>query len=222
MARRSPGSRGLVLARPAIAILLAVLGLSGCVTSGYTYVANEDLGTYFRVPEKFRVYDPDEVLEPLLADRPDLDAETVLAQQWAVAFDGNEEPAVDRFLRQIREPSEAPAGYARVRTLQDQERLGYSLESFRTELISSDQVQQLGDRLEIVDVAAHSENGGEGLKLTFSLNLPQGRLVFDQVTIVDDETSRVYLLAIGCSSDCYEGNRETIDAITESWTIEER
>jgi hypothetical protein len=211
----------LVVARSA-AIVLAAVGLVGCMTSGYTYVANDDLGTYFRVPADFTVYDPDEVLEPMLADRPDVDLDAVLEQRWAVAFDGNEEPVVDRFLGQIRDPSEALAGYAQVRLLSPQERLGYSLQSLRSELISADQVQRLGDRLEVLDVQEHSEDGGEGLKLTFAVNLPDGRLVFDQMAVVDDETSRVFLLALGCSSDCYENNRDTINDIIESWTIEER
>ncbi len=222
MARPSRGSTGFVVTRSVVAALLAVLGLSACITSGYTYVANDDLGTYFRVPDEFRVYEPDEVVEVLLEGRPDVDVEMVLEQRWAVAFDGNEEPAVDRFLGQINNPSDALAGYAQVRTLQPDERLGYSLQSLRSELISADQIQRLGERLEILDVQEHSEDGGQGLKLTFAVNLPQGRLVFDQMAVVDDATSRVYLLALGCSSDCYEGNRDTITDITESWTIEER
>jgi hypothetical protein len=215
-----PG-RGLITRLVFVAVP-AALGLTACATSGYTYVANEDLGTYFRVPSDFRVYNPNEVLEPLLAERPDVEPEQVLAQRWAVAFDGSEDPSVDRFLGQITDPSDELAGYAQVRTLPTEERLSYSLQSLRNELISADQIQRLGNRLQIIDVQEHSEDGGDGLKLTFGVNLPDGRLVFDQVAVVDDDTSRVYLLALGCSSDCYEANRDTIDAIEESWTIEER
>lgn len=214
---------GLAASRSLAAALCAALAfvLAGCATSGYEYVANEQLGAYFRVPDEFQVYQPDEVLEPLLAERPDLTVEEVLADAWVVAFDGSDEPAVDRFQQQLSEPSDAVSGYARVRTLQAEERLGFSLQSLRTELLAPAQVQQLGDRLELIDVQELSQDGGEGLKITFSVDLPQGTLIFDQMAVVDDRTSRVYLLAIGCSSECYDSNRETIAAIGESWTITE-
>lgn len=223
MAGRRPRDRRLAAAgRIGGAVVAVALGLGGCATSGYTYVANEDLGTYFRVPSSFEVYGADEVLEPYLESRPDIDPEQLLAQQWAVAFDGSDEPVVDRFMTQTAGPSQDLAGYARVRTLTDAERLRYSLDSLRGELIPTAQAQQLGERLQTRDVQEVTEEGGNGLKLTYSMNLPTGTLVFDQVAVVDDRTSRVYLLALGCSSECYEANRDTIAAITESWTIEER
>lgn len=201
---------------------LGLLVLTGCATSGYTYVANDDLGTYFRVPDDYEVFAADEVMEAVLGELPDEEADAILAREWAVAFDASDEPAVDRFITQIADPSDELAGYARVRTLGAEERLTYSLESLRTELIPAQQVQVLGDRLELRDIAEVSQDGGQGLKLTIAVEMPAGTLVFDQVGLVDDRTSRVYLLAMGCSSDCYDANRDTIADISDSWTIEER
>jgi hypothetical protein len=201
---------------------LGVALLGACATSGYTYVANDDLGAYFRVPDTYQVYDNDEVMEPLLADVSEDVAAAVREQQWVVAFDANEEPAVDRFVAQITDPSEAVAGYARVRTLGQEERLSYSLQSLRNELIPADQAAALGERLEVLNVEEVSQDGARGLKLTFSVQVSDGTLVFDQMSLVDDATSRVYLLALGCSSACYDASRDDIAAITESWTIEER
>jgi hypothetical protein len=67
-----------------------------------------------------------------------------------------------------------------------------------------------------------SQEGGEGLHMTFALELADGTLVIDQTALVDPATRRVYLLALGCSSRCFEASRDEIAAITESWTIEER
>jgi hypothetical protein len=205
-----------------VLVALGLAALTACTTSGYTYVANDDLGTYFRVPEDFEVFAADEVMASVLGEMPDDEAEAILAREWAVAFDASDEPAVDRFITQITDPSEELAGYARVRTLGAEERLSYSLQSLRTELIPAQQFEVLGDRLELRDIAEISQDGGQGLKLTFALDMPAGTLVFDQVGLVDDRTSRVYLLAMGCSSDCYDANRDAIADISESWTIEER
>ena len=203
-------------------VALGLLVVTGCVTSGYTYVANDDLGAYFRVPDDYEVFAAAEVMESALGEMPDDEAEAVMAREWAVAFDASDDPAVDRFVTQIADPSEQLAGYARVRTLGMEERLTYSLQSLRTELIPAQQIEALGERLAVRDIVEVSQDGGQGLKLTFALDMPSGTFVFDQVGLVDDATSRVYLLAMGCSSDCYEANRDAIADISESWTIEER
>lgn len=203
-------------------VALGLLVLTGCATSGYTYVANDDLGAYFRVPDDYQVFPADEVLASALGELPAEEADAVLAREWAVAFDASDEPAVDRFISQIADPSDELAGYARVRTLNAQERLSYSMESLRTELIPAQQFEMLGDRLELRDVTEVRQEAGQGLKLTFAVEMPTGTLVFDQVGLVDDDTSRVYLLAMGCSSACYDANRDAIADISESWTIEER
>jgi hypothetical protein len=224
MVRRSSRSRRPVGARgagTALAILIAG-ALGACVGSGYTYVANDDLGTYFRVPAGYQVFDAEEVLQPVLDRNPGVDPETVMAQQWAVTFDGGDEPAVDRFLSQLASPADDLAGFARVRNLSPQERETYSLRSLRTELLTAQQLQQLGDRVELLDSQELSQEGGEGVRMTVSVDGPSGTLIFEQMTLVDDRTSRVYLLALGCEADCYEASRGDIAAITESWTIEER
>lgn len=208
--------------RPLYVLVVGVLVLAGCATSGYTYVANEDLGAYFRVPDTYEVYSSEQVLEEVVSDLPDEQADAVMSRMWAVAFDASDDPTVDRFLRQISEPAEELAGYARVRTLDNEQRLAYSLQSLRSELIPEQQMALLGDRLEVRDISEIRQEAGQGLKLTFSVDMPAGTLVFDQVGLVDDGTNRVYVLALGCSSECYEANRETIADITESWTIEER
>lgn len=185
-------------------------------------MANDELGAYFRVPAGYEVFGADEVLRPVLDRNPAADAETLLAQQWAVAFDSGDEPSVDRFLTQLAAPADEVAGYARVRSLPARERETFSLQSLRTELITATQLQQLGDRVELLDSQELSQAGGRGVRMTVSVQGPSGTLVFEQMTVVDDATRRVYLLAVGCSADCYEANREDIAAITESWTIEER
>jgi hypothetical protein len=224
MYRGKPPPSRLPLTRPLRRALLglALLGLAGCASSGYTYIANDGLGTYFRVPSDYEVFDTEQVLAPALEGLPEGQAEAVLAQQWAVAFDGGDDPAPDRFLSQLLAPADAVAGYARVRTLSAEERLTYSLQSLRNELLRREQEAQLGDRLKVLDVQEIEQEGGDGLKLTFSVDGPGGTFVFDQLGLVDDRTSRVFLLALGCSAACYDDNRDAIAAIAESWTIEER
>jgi hypothetical protein len=201
--------------------LCVLLTVSGCVGSGYTYVAEEQLGVYFRVPDRFTVFDAEEIQESVARDMP---AETVAqlqAQQWTVSFDASERPRVDAFVTQADKPADSLAGFARVRALDEEERLDYSLSSLRDELLPSAQLQQQG-RLRVLDAEEVSQDGGQGLHVAFALDLADGTLIIDQTALVDPATRRVYLLALGCSSRCYEASRDEIAAIRESWTIEER
>lgn len=201
--------------------LCVLLTVSGCVGSGYTYVAEEELGVYFRVPDRFTVFDAKEIQESVAADMP---AETVAqlqARQWTVSFDASERPRVDAFVTQADKPADSLAGFARVRALDEQERLDHSLSSLRDELLPSAQLQQQG-RLRVLDAEEVSQDGGQGLHVAFALELADGTLIIDQTALVDPATRRVYLLALGCSSRCYEASRDEIAAIRESWTIEER
>lgn len=202
--------------------LCVALPLLGCGGSGYTYVAEEELGVYFRVPEQFTVFGADDMLEVVAGDAPAESAAQLEAQQWAVSFDASDNPRADAFLTQVDRPADSLAGFVRVRSLDEQERLGYSLSSLRNELVPSDQLQQQGDRLQIVGAEEISQEGGQGLHMTFALELADGTLVVDQTALVDPATRRVYLLALGCSSSCYEAARDEIAAIRGSWTIEER
>jgi hypothetical protein len=201
--------------------LCVLLTVSGCVGSGYTYVAEEQLGVYFRVPDRFTVFDAKEIQESVVRDMPAETAAQLQAQQWTVSFDARERPRVDAFVTQADKPADSLAGFARVRALDEQERLDHSLSSLRDELLPSAQLQEQG-RLRVLDAEEVSQDGGQGLHVAFALELADGTLIIDQTALVDPATRRVYLLALGCSSRCYEASRDEIAAIRESWTIEER
>lgn len=217
-ARRLPTS-----GRPRRVLAALVLtALAGCATSGYTYIANQNLGAYLRVPADYEVFDTEQVLGEALADLPRDQAEALLERQWVVAFDAGEEPEPDRFVSQLTAPAGELSGLARVRVLNNRERLAYSLESLGNELISEQQAAQLGNRLRVLDVQEVSQEDADGLKLTFSVEAAKGTFVFDQLGFIDDHHRKVFVLALGCSSSCYEANRDAIAEIIESWTIEER
>jgi hypothetical protein len=204
-----------------VVAMCGLFALSGCAGSGYTYVVEEELGVYFRVPEQFTVFSADEVREVAAGDVPTDQAGQVQAQQWAVSFDASDDPRVDAFTTQVGSPSEALAGFARVRTLNDQERLGHSLNSLRNELVPAEQLEQQGG-FRILSAEEVNQAGGQGLHMVFTLDVGGGAVIVDQTSLVDTATRRVYLLALGCSSSCYESSKDDIEAIRGSWTIEER
>lgn len=203
------------------AVLCVLFVLPSCAGSGHTYVVHEELGVYFRVPEQYTVFSADEVREVAAGDVPAEEADQLQAQQWAVSFDSSDDPRVDAFATQVGRPTDSLAGFARVRTLNDQERLGHSLNSLRNELVPAEQLEQEGG-LRVLGAEEVNQPGGQGLHMTFALDAGAGTVIIDQTSMVDRATRRVYLLALGCSSRCYEASKDEIAAIRGSWTIEER
>ena len=42
---------------------------------------------------------------------------------------------------------------------------------------------------------------------------------FEQVTFLNSPTNEVWLLAVGCSSSCFQAHKSTIDGIIKSFTV---
>jgi hypothetical protein len=52
------------------------------------------------------------------------------------------------------------------------------------------------------------EEGLRGLRLVFNIRAASGAvLTYQQASFVDADTEKVYLIALGCTADCYEDNR---------------
>lgn len=225
--RRGAGAGERLELRVRLGVLAATGALvTGCASSGYTYVANTDDGAYFKVPGDWHVFDADEVHERRTAEVTPERAERMRTAQWAIAFDADPEPTLDHV---FVEPSDHPVGYARVRDLDGQERDQFSLASLRNEFLPLDRIsQQDADRVEPLEVEeiGSGEVGGEeglrGVRLVFNIRAASGAvLTYQQASFVDADTEKVYLIALGCTADCYEDNRRAIEEVARSWTIKE-
>jgi hypothetical protein len=64
------------------------------------------------------------------------------------------------------------------------------------------------------DVLQRSLLGGGGTAV-----LTPGFVEFDQYTVVDQSTHKLYLMILACTSECYQRNRATIEDTVNSWTV---
>src|SRR2546428_6124411 len=101
------------LAAGALAVVVAA-GLGACVTSGYTYITNTSTKTYFKVPQQWKLFNQNQILQGESGLISPQQAQTSRQQQWVVAFDGDPRPAISHVLA---EHSRYPMGFARVRAL---------------------------------------------------------------------------------------------------------
>jgi hypothetical protein len=206
-----------------VLVCAAALVLSACTGSGYHYVKNssdEGSGTYFKVPDGWRIYDENEFFAKL--DLPPERAKARKETSWAVAFDASSKPTLKHFEDPV---TRQPFGIAEVRVLGPEERDQFSLMAMRNLVLPVDELVETDAELEVLRLDEFTRDGGfHGLRFTFNFRYPQAKefVTFDQVSIVDSDTKEVHLLVISCSAKCYELKKDMINTVMDSWTVKER
>jgi len=200
------------------ALLALVLSLPACKGSGYSYISNASTKTYFKVPEKWELFERGEMMS---GESPAVSIQSLqgASDLWVVAFDAAPSPDLDNVLATS---SQHPTGYALVRPLTEKERDTYSLASLRNEVVPLDRLKQADGRVEAVsEEEIELESGAHGSRLVNEIKVEGDVFTLDQTGLVDSGTHRVYVLVIGCEAACYEANKAVIDQVADSWTIEE-
>lgn len=218
-----PGARRTARWAAAASVAVAVtLLLSACTGSGYRYLKNtrDGAGTYFKVPDGWKVYDESEFIKTrnLTPARSQILRET----SWTVAFDASSKPSLKHYDQLV---TSRPFGLARVRELDPDERAQFSLDAMRNLVVPVDTIAQQGGGVEVLRSDEFTRSGGfRGLRFTFSVQPPDGTqfVTFDQVSIVDPDTKELHLLFISCTAKCYEREKDTINTVMDSWTVKER
>jgi hypothetical protein len=213
------------MARNAFAALAAVLGLLlvACQPSGYTYVRNNQHGAYVKFPRAWHYFGDKDLLK-WQAEAAGLTpgrAEQLSQMQWAVAFDADPKPSLDHL---FNEPNGYPIGFVQVRQLSDDERDQFSIASLRNQFVPFDSIAATdAGRIELLSgQELIGPDGLRGLHMRFTVRFNTGNLfTYDQTAYVDAATEKVYLLAIGCTVECFKNHTAEIEQITSSWTIKE-
>jgi hypothetical protein len=198
------------------AVLLGPLALVGaaCSSTGYSYVKDSDDRTYFKVPDQWTLFDQDALVKGLSPRERDAALET----SWQVGFDASPKPRLGHLL----DPSSKhPTGIASVEELDFDSSDNASLATLRNYFIDVDSALDAG-QAEIVAYEPLEPDGGfRGFHLVFDLELDGGRTItFDQTTLMDQSSSKLYNLIITCGARCYADNQDKIERVVDSWTVE--
>jgi len=194
-------------------LALGALG-AACASTGYSYIKNSDDRTYFKVPDQWTVYDEDALTRSLTPR----ERESIRESSWQVGFDASPDPS----LKHLLDPrSKHPTGLASVDELGFDQSDTASLETLRNQYLEVDAAVQAGQG-EIVEYELLEPEGGfRGFHLVVDLALEGGRTItFDQTTLIDQSSSRLYNLVLTCGAQCYADNADQIGRVVDSWTVE--
>ena len=203
--------------------MVALVLAAGCAGSGFQYISNTSDDVFFKVPDKWTVFDENDVITSGVVNLEDDMAAALRDRTWLRGFDAAPQPSPLTVLNRI---SPYPRGYAEVRHLTFEERDGLSLAALRSWGFGFDPLQRMRDEpdgdvqiLHLEDVA--HDDGAHGLRLIVLLRADADTSVVDQTVLLDKETTRLYRFTIGCSLNCYRDNQKLITDIAESWTLKE-
>jgi hypothetical protein len=203
--------------RGLLALIGAGLLLAACGDSGYQYVENTDAGLYFRVPDSWTVLE----VEESETGRPD--AVNASPDAWIRLIDRSPTPGAGNYQASLPAFPVGLASVTPVESAEARDSLDYA--TLRSYLLGEDPLvlaDQADSTLELVDgYDITTDEGFRGQRLVYSVEVEGGRYItYDHTALVNDQTTEVYQLALKCEATCYEDNRDEIDAIVESWTID--
>lgn len=201
------------------AVLAAVVLVAGCADSGFNYVKSSKDKTYFKVPDRWTLFDEQQLLEGLGDELTEAEREAELEQSWRVVFDAAPRPS----LRHLGAPDAGhPVGLAVVRNLDFDTADAVSLAALRNYFYDVDTAVQdgTGEFLEYEELAL--DGGFRGSHVVASLDVSGERMTIDQTILLDQGTTKLYGLLVSCSVACYDEHEGQISGVVDSWTVRDK
>jgi hypothetical protein len=223
------------------AVVLALVLSTSCGESKFRYVSNSDINTYLKVPNDWKVYEQDDLVQAEIdaarqANQPSSLIDVLIKRQfqWRMAFDGDPEPSVEHTLSLAEEPVVEVS----VRALDQDEHDQVSLAALRNVIVNYDEMKaeaQSGLAGSGVGVAAestktfrpideqelHYDDGVRGIRLRYVLrpNASSPFYAFDQTTLVDSKSQRLYVLLIRSGEAQFLRYNQLFTEIAKSFTV---
>jgi len=216
---RSP--RGLVGGLALLTMgVLATVGLSGCGAPAYTYVADSQAGTYYKVPSQWHQISQKDLDAALAA------AGGSAAGLWSTAFDAGTSPNGDHFLAP---DVSMPFLFSEVGALSPtvSNELSYNvLRDFMLPVTSTSRSTDassgfpLTDFKQLRDETITGPQGVHGVRETFQYTFPGGIVdTFDEDVLTNADQTVVYFLVLHCTETCYTQNENSINTVMSSFTV---
>ncbi len=203
----------------------AALGaVAGCSAPEYTYVQNTTHRTYFKVPASWRVIDENALKQIMNKDS----ASSGKDSTWAVAYDAADAPSPAHL---VDSDTSQPIVYASVQPVPTTARGQISLDSLRDLLLpvtssaregATTSSETFSDFTLVADEVLNPEPGIRGVHEVFQYRLSKGPLqTFNQTAYVNNDASKVYVMLVRCSSECYQARRAELEGVAASFTVQE-
>jgi hypothetical protein len=199
---------------PAAVVLACALGACGAPT--VRYVSNSTGGLFLKVPHAWGVFP---VSDGNVAPSP-----SQMPGEWKVIVDGADAPSRGHAEDAV---PEAPVGIVEVTPtalFQDPTKLA-SNAGLRSLMLASGtdpfETAQTDPSVKILDYSEVDDGQGYwGNHMTVKLQIGADEAeTVTQYAYANDSFTRIYVLRLYCSSDCYDTSKREIQSVLDSWTL---
>ena len=199
------------------ALLLGVT-LTGCGAPQYTYIANSNASTYFKVPNGWHKIDAPALL------KVEQQLQYPVAA-WQVAYEAGRDPTANDFLGF---GSDQPFVFAEIGTLTQagSQDLSYNvLRDIFLPVTSTTRQNEppnypLTNFKQIRDENLTPGHGVHGVRETFDYTFLGGLTdTFDEIALTNAEQTMIYFLVLHCTETCYSSDQTAINDVMSSFTI---
>ncbi|HEY2550527.1 MAG TPA: hypothetical protein VGI64_08120 [Streptosporangiaceae bacterium] len=203
-------------------VMLAAIGIAGCISPGFNYAANTSDHTYFKVPTGWSKVSTDELASALNGGQP----APISSGLWLVGYDASssptardatnsaaDKPFVTGLVEHINQTATSSLSYDGLRDFflpvtsgarQSAAASGFPLTNFH---LLQDQMLTPGQ-------------GVHGVREVFQYTYPGGVTdTFDQVALTNADATVVYALMLHCTTGCYQHQQSQINTVMKSFTV---
>jgi hypothetical protein len=214
---------------------------TACSESKFRYVSNSNINTYLKVPADWQEYKQDDLVQAEIdaarqANQPSSLIDVLINRQfqWRMAFDGDPQPSVEHTL----ELAEEPVVEVSVRALDQDEHDQVSLAALRNVIVNYDEMkaeaqsnltgrgvgisgESTSTFRPIDEEELHYDDGVRGIRLRYVLrpNSSSPFYAFDQTTLVDSRSERLYVLLIRSGEAQFIRDNQLFNEIARSFTV---
>jgi hypothetical protein len=207
-----------LLARPLLALPLLVV--VGCAAPQFTYVADSQAQTYFKVPNYWHKIDDSSLAGQL--KRNGFTAGGI----WESSYDAAGIPSASHANNAL---VRKPLALAAVATLSKpaSDAMSYNLLRDIVLPVTPTSRQGAASRgFQLTHFQLFSDSvitpgkDVHGIREIYSYTFPDGSTyTFDQVALTNSDSTMVYVLLVHCLSTCYSKNSASIDTVMKSFTV---
>jgi hypothetical protein len=212
-----------LLARPWLALPLLALTLlvvAGCAAPQFTYVADSQAQTYFKVPNYWHKIDDSSLAAQLKRNG------FTTTGFWESGYDAAGSPSATHVLG----PSvNRPFALALVAPLNEAASSAMSYNLLRDFILPVTPTGRQGATSRgfplthfqlFKDSVIAPGKDVHGIREVYSYTYPTGATdTFDQVALTNSNSTMVYVLLVHCLSTCYSKNTDSIDTVMKSFTV---
>jgi hypothetical protein len=203
----------------------ALLGTTaGCAPPQFTYVANRANHTYFKVPASWHEIDQ-RALKPAASGASPTPSPST---EWIVAYDAAQSSSASHL---VASDTPDPIVYVSVQPSSPESGGQVTLDNLRDLIVpvtanaratGATTSTTFSDFKLVSDDVLRADSGLKGIHEVFQYRVSGGPAqTFDQTAYTNKDGTKVYLMFLRCSSECYQARHAELQNVTTSFTVRE-